>query len=119
MTAGVLDRPKLARVLGMLGSEHDGEVLAAAHVADTMVRKSGLSWAKILSSIEPLPLSVGGGAIDFVIDTCLARRSLLTEWERGFLRSLKHRRRYTLTQRQHSALAAIFDRLRDTGARAA
>jgi hypothetical protein len=38
--AGALDRARLARVLGMMGSLHDGEVLAAARLAETLRSQS-------------------------------------------------------------------------------
>jgi len=43
-----LDRDKLAKVLGMLGSSHDGEALAAARTADSLIRETGLTWQRVL-----------------------------------------------------------------------
>lgn len=40
---------RLAGVLGMLGSEHDGEVLSAARRAETIRRKMGKEWLAILT----------------------------------------------------------------------
>jgi len=42
-------RAKLAAVLGMLGSAHEGEALAAARMAERMRLELGLSWAELLS----------------------------------------------------------------------
>jgi hypothetical protein len=42
-----LDRDRLAKLLGMLGSDHDGEVVNAARAADRLVRRSGLRWPDI------------------------------------------------------------------------
>lgn len=39
---------KFAKVLGMLGSEHDGERANAALAAEKLRRQSGLSWAEIV-----------------------------------------------------------------------
>jgi len=39
---------KLACVLGMLGSDHDGEVLTAARMAEGIRQKSGKTWQTIL-----------------------------------------------------------------------
>ena len=36
---------RLAKLLGMLGSNHDGEVSNAARMADALVREHGLTWA--------------------------------------------------------------------------
>ena len=58
--AAKLDRVRLAKVLGMLGSRHDGEVLAAARLAQYMLGQAKLSWADLLNvkpgdEPEPLP----------------------------------------------------------------
>jgi len=36
-----LDRDRLAKLLGMLRADHDGEVVNAARAADRLVRRSG------------------------------------------------------------------------------
>ncbi len=46
-----MEWPKLARVLGMLGSSHDGEVLNAARIAERMVREAGLSWDQVVADL--------------------------------------------------------------------
>ena len=45
-----LDREKLAKVLAMAGSQHDGERANAAALADRMVRAAGLTWEKVLTA---------------------------------------------------------------------
>jgi hypothetical protein len=59
-----LDRGRLSKLLGMLGSDHDGEVVSAARMANQRARRAGLTWTEILA-----------------------------HWERGFLSSLLIRRR--------------------------
>jgi hypothetical protein len=54
ITTAALDRTRLACVLGMLGSDHDGEVLNAARAAERMRREAGLTWPEILKS-EAVP----------------------------------------------------------------
>ena len=51
------DRDRLTRLLGMLGSDFDGEVLNAARLADRLVREQGITWFDILatSSLTPVP----------------------------------------------------------------
>ena len=61
-----LDRERLAQVLGMLGSHHDGEIANAGRRAHRLIREAGLTWR------EPLDDS---GAVD-------AARALLTENKR-------------------------------------
>ena len=43
-----LDLKRLAQVLGLLQSAHDGEVTEAARRATRMVREAGLTWQDIL-----------------------------------------------------------------------
>jgi hypothetical protein len=49
-----LDWGRLARVLGLCGSVHDGEVLAAARAADKLIRGSGRTWLDLLKPSEEL-----------------------------------------------------------------
>lgn len=44
-----MDRLKLAKVLGMLGSTHDGEVLNAARQAQSLVKNAGLTWEQAIT----------------------------------------------------------------------
>jgi hypothetical protein len=39
---------RLAKLLGMIGSHHDGEVLAAARKADQCIRQLGLTWGDVI-----------------------------------------------------------------------
>jgi hypothetical protein len=50
------DRARLVKLLGMLGSDHDGEVLNAARHIEAMVRASGSDWDRLLS---PTPVAAG------------------------------------------------------------
>jgi hypothetical protein len=45
-----LDRDKLAKMLGMLGSRHDGEVAAAGRSACTLLEDAGTTWSEVLTS---------------------------------------------------------------------
>jgi predicted AAA+ superfamily ATPase len=42
------ERDVLVKILGMLGSEHDGEALAAARNAEKLRSKLGLGWDQIV-----------------------------------------------------------------------
>jgi len=46
--SGSIDRLKLAKILGMLGSNQDGEVLSAARVAEEMRQRATLAWEDLL-----------------------------------------------------------------------
>jgi hypothetical protein len=43
-----LDRDKLAKILGLLGSTESGEILSAARAADALIRTANTSWAEVL-----------------------------------------------------------------------
>lgn len=54
-----LDKKRLVKVLGMLGSRHDGEALNAARTAHTMLAQAKITWAELLelkAGDEPEPL---------------------------------------------------------------
>jgi hypothetical protein len=53
-----LDAPaadRLAKILGLLGSDHSGERDAAAQAADKLVRGLGLSWADVIRAPPAVP----------------------------------------------------------------
>lgn len=51
-----LDRNRLAKLLRMIGSAHDGEALNAARMAHTLVRTAGLTWDEILDKAPTIIL---------------------------------------------------------------
>ena len=51
----MLDRELLEKLLAMIGSDHDGEALAAARKADALVKRSGLTWREVLAGRVELP----------------------------------------------------------------
>lgn len=86
----MLDRDKLARVLGMLGSAHDGEIAAAARAADALVRQSGLTWFQVINAPEGVPARPRND--QDCICACLAAGGL-SAWECSFLTTLLRRDR--------------------------
>jgi DNA-binding MarR family transcriptional regulator len=52
-------RDMLVKILGMLGSDQDGEALSAARKAETLRVKLGLSWDAIVRMFLPLSPDVG------------------------------------------------------------
>lgn len=52
-----LDLKKLAKLLGLLGSRHDGEALAAARKAHAMVTSSGETWASVIGLLARAELA--------------------------------------------------------------
>jgi hypothetical protein len=58
MTTDTIDAFRLAKLLGLLGSSHDGEVMNAAKMADRLVRAGGLTWEDVIAPAaagSPLP----------------------------------------------------------------
>lgn len=55
------DAARLPKILGMLGSAHDGEILNAAKQARTLLTRSGMTW-------EDLFKGTGRGDIDAAFD---------------------------------------------------
>ena len=98
---------KLVKVLGMLGSVHDGEVAAAGRRADAMVKGAGLSWGDVIAPAAPRPepppqrpqrrwrrpTSPSDTAA-----LCLLWPEVLTDWETNFCRSIVGRRRISAKQ---------------------
>jgi hypothetical protein len=101
MMGAQIDVAKLAKILGMLGSDHDGERAAAALKADHFVRQAGLTWETILKSGHaPKPHRPPEfGTWRQTCRECLARDRDLRQWERGFLNDLPKFQRISTKQR--------------------
>jgi len=68
-----MNRTKLAKVLGMMGSAHDGEVLTAAKTAEALVREAGLTWFDLVGGVPACGLDwmetqKGGALVDLPKD---------------------------------------------------
>ena len=50
-----LDSDKLAKVLGMLGSAHPGEVAVAGTAAHKMITEVGLRWPDLIKNAKGKP----------------------------------------------------------------
>ena len=116
--ADVVDR--LAKVAGLLGSDHDGERSAAAFRASTILHAAGLTWRELVEaagprSVERKPERQHDAAGTWYDRThaCLYSRAALTDWERKFLLSLASRgpgRRPS--EKQLAILAEIYAKVR-------
>src|SRR5512135_1224870 len=111
LLADVADR--LSKLLGMLGSVHDGEALTAARLADRLVRDQlRLSWGEVLlpqvqGASGPDPPRRWREPVTWQEAARLAGQwpEALTAWERGFLVSVIRSPRPSAKQ------LAILDRL--------
>jgi len=101
----VIDRARLALLLGMMGSDHDGEALNAARTAHGMVREARLSWPEILER-EPPASNVARlrGDVERLLGHCRCCR--LNPWGRDFLASMAERSG-GLSPKQAAALERI------------
>jgi hypothetical protein len=123
------DRTKLIRILGMLGSEFDGERAAAGALASRMLKDADLAWADVVSphieiyaqdrprrqqaKPEPDIDPIAGRDWRIVCEICRKHPTRLTAWEDIFLRDTPKRADITIPQRRN--LVAIVLRLRAAG----
>ena len=115
--APALDRERLARVLGLMGSSHDGEALAAARKACALIRVAGLTWPEILTGRAPQrpglaadnarlrreiarlkaqlaaasPADPRSWSWSLQLELCRARRANLSPWESEFVDNIAAR----------------------------
>jgi hypothetical protein len=99
---------KLVKVLGMLGSDHDGEVATAGRMAHSMLKAEGLTWGDVITPAAPKPEPQRQSRAPrrwrsptSPSDTaalCLLWPEVLTDWETDFCRSIVGRRRISAKQ---------------------
>jgi hypothetical protein len=104
------DADRLAKILGLLGSAHDGERASAALKAHDLIRSRNLTWPDVFATKArngarrraPAPeLDTVEAKVGFV----LANIDVLTLWEEGFLYSINGRRILSIRQ------LAVLDKL--------
>jgi hypothetical protein len=104
------DRAKLAKLLGLLGSDHAGERDAAALAAHRMVRARGLTWPEVIEPVTAAPPALPKPQTwQSIAAGCLERPDCLSTWESVFLAGLP--RFSGLSLKQRSCLAKIADRV--------
>ena len=108
------DQRRAALSAGLLASNHDGEVIAAARAFCSIMKKGNLDPAAVVSAgltavALPPPTAPRGaqcGPRPMSARVRMARYSPnLNDWERAFLNDMIDRR--NLSQRQESTLKAI------------
>jgi hypothetical protein len=102
-------RTKLAKMLGMLGSDHPGERDAAGLAAHRLITQAGMTWTQVLRAPPVERRLPELGTWRGTVRECLARPSALRPWELGFLRDLTGFRRLSVKQRY--CLKEIADRV--------
>ena len=114
-----LSRDRLAAVLAMMGSVHDGECLAAARTAERLRQQAGITWGDLLleAPAQESPSPPPDSRPDLfewrnLVRWCLARPRYLTKWEQEFLQSLSWRRK--ISPKQATILHGIADKAETT-----
>src|SRR3954469_23200789 len=123
MTAAALTpafADKLVKVLGMLGSDHDGEVAAAGRRAHSMLQAEGLTWGEVIFPArlappppprsEPQPRHWHKPeSVRNAVALCLRWPEVLTEWDATFLVSIAHR--VQMSDKQSKTLMRILNKV--------
>jgi hypothetical protein len=115
------ERQRLAKLLGMLGSDHQGERDNAAQAANRLVQQHGATWFDVVTpAASPLDRPCrdhrdpfGGRDWRTIASRCRHFPHLINAWEDQFLADV--RQRSMLTLKQSAKLIAIFTRLRAAG----
>jgi hypothetical protein len=96
---------RLIKLLGMLGSAHDGERAAAGLKAHEFIRRHGLQWSDVIVVTPP---RIGWRE---KVRACAAYPHLLNEKERAFVLQLATAWRGTPTEKQLAWLNRIWENL--------
>ena len=130
-----MDHKRLAQLLGMLGSDFDGEILNAARLATKLLKAAGKSWPDILNGHpSPAPLSEEEmkiiwdagykqghaqgladakgirGSNHQIVAQLLAGDYQLNEWEENFLTSISRRGPGELSDKQQAVLDRMVEK---------
>jgi hypothetical protein len=101
-------RDQLVKILGLTGSQYDGEALAAARKAHGILTAAGLSWDTVIAPADAdhHPDDGDMASTDAEISWCLDHGDgVLTAWDRQFLVSLQSFSRHSEKQK------AVLDRI--------
>jgi hypothetical protein len=102
-TLSSADRSTVAKLLGLVGSHHDAEALAAARKAHQLVQERGTTWPDVLGL--DLPPEPEPGHLALARDLLGRGRGLITAWEKSFLIGIMAFK--TLKPKQLESLEAI------------
>ena len=107
------DLERLERILGMLGSSHDGERAAAALKANELITNRGVTWADLIASLKSAGGVPAGGMLPHWSDAqeCLRSSETWSDREADFLRNMT-RKRKAPTPAQAEWLADLLARVR-------
>lgn len=92
---------RLVKILGLLGSDHDGEIAAAGRKAHALIKGAGLTWDDVIAPAAPAPQQQyrhprrwrSPVSHSDACALCLQWPEVLTDWETDFLQSIASRHR--------------------------
>ena len=99
------DLSTLAKILGLIGSNHDAEALAAARKAHALVRAKGTTWPTVLGIDADQPTIPEPIHLTLARDLLGRGKGICTDWEMRFLRGVLAFK--TLTHQQQQSLDGI------------
>ncbi len=107
---------RLTKLCGLFGSEFDGERANAARMADDLIHGFGLTWKDVIwpgHTEAGTPHQARHEPRDHqdAARMCLRFAKALSEWERGFCRSVLGYRR--LSEKQERVLYRLVDKARE------
>jgi hypothetical protein len=112
--------PKLAKMLLMLSSDCDHEVVAAARAIDKALQNAGFDWHDLAAAVHRMPIPSDAGAEWYRqrdersnISWCLNRCFLLSVQDREFLETVSEQRK-PLSPKQQQWLSDIRKKLERT-----
>ena len=92
MTITPADRSMLAKLLGLVGSHHDGEALSAARKAHALVMQRNATWLDVLAAAPQQPSPAAdcappqeAGHVTIARELLGKGRGIITAWEKSFL----------------------------------
>ena len=109
MNLSSADRSMLAKVLGMLGSAHDGEVVNAARKAHQLVQERGATWPAVLGLDAVPPPPPEPDHIALARELLGRGKGICTDWEMRFLRGVLAFK--TLSSHQQKTLDGIREKV--------
>jgi len=110
---------RLAKILGLLGSDHAGGRASAAAKADALVRGAGLTWRDVVMPSPPIaPQLEGGSDWRRLAAECHRQKARLNPGETKFIAAILAWRTEP-SPKQLAWLTAIHDRLHGASGRSA
>jgi hypothetical protein len=98
------DRTTISKLLGLIGSAHDAEALAAARKAHQLIVQRGATWPQVLG-LATTPAAPAPDHLTEARDLLKRGRGHLTRWEHSFLLGIMSAAK--LAAKQVESLAAI------------